>query len=234
MFMFISKFKLSKLLLSSSLLLFLIIGNIYSAEITLAVLDFENNSIFNAENYTPLEAGVAEMMISELKGMESVMIVERKKLHAILDELKINQSGLTHNQSLEAGNIMGADYMIFGSFIVTMNDKIRIDTRMVEVNTGLTVKAEEVTGKTKKLLVLVQKLGEKILQGIDKKLWENKKTAKGQTLDINAVIWFSRGITYRDMKKYSKARECFAHALKIEPDYTQAKEEMKLLSDNIE
>ncbi len=233
--MFINKFNLRKILFFSFLHILIIKEYAYTAGITLAVLDFDNNSIFNAENYTPLEAGVAEMMISELKGIDSVKIVERQKLHAILDELKMSQSGMTNNQSLEAGKLVGADYLVFGSFIVTMNDKIRIDSRVVEVRTGLTVKAEEVTGKTKKLLILVQKLGEKILKGIDEKLWENERTTftKGQKLDINAVIWFSKGITYRDLENYDEAKDCFIKALKIEPDYKQAEQEIKLLSDKL-
>ncbi len=231
MLMFINKIRSNKLLIIS-FLVFLFMGmNAYSANITLAVLDFENNSIFNADNYDPLKAGIAEMMISELSTIDLITIVERKRLHTILDELKMSQSGLTTNHSIKAGKLVGADYLVFGSFIVTMKDKVRIDTRVVEVETGLTVKAEEVTGKTKKILIMIQKLGEKILQGIDKKLLENEKTTfiKGQKLDIDAVIWFSKGVAYRDMNKYDEAKECFTQALKIEPEYKQAKNELKLL-----
>ncbi len=233
--MFINKLELKKLLISAFLFFFFIGWNVCLAEITLAVLDFENNSIFNSDDYDPLKAGIAEMMISELTRIKSVEIVERQKLHAILDELKMAQSGLTHNNSIQAGKIVGADYLVFGSFIVTMDDKIRIDTRVVEVETGLTVKAEEVTGKTDKLLFLIQKLGEKVIHEIDEKLWENEKTTfvKGQKLDINAVIWFSKGVAYRDMMEFDEAKNCFLNALKIEPKYKQAKEEIKQLSDKI-
>ncbi|MFO7891141.1 MAG: CsgG/HfaB family protein [bacterium] len=232
-YMFNNKIKLRKLLFLSFLFFLFTEGNGYSAEVTLAVLDFENNSIFNAENYDPLEAGIAEMMISEFNTIESIKIVERQKLQVILDELKMSQSGLGHNQSLEAGRIVGADYLVFGSFIVTMENKIRIDTRIVEVETGLTLKAEEITGKTKKLLILIQKLGEKVLQGTDKKILENEKITfvKGQKLNIDAVIWFSKGIAYRDIEKYDQAKKCFTKALEIEPKYKQAKEEIKLLSN---
>jgi len=231
MLMFINKIRLRKILIILFVMFFFTGLNAYSAEVTLAVLDFDNNSIFNAENYEPLKAGIAEIMISELSTVNVITIVERKKLHTILDELKMSQSGLTSNNSIKAGKLVGADYLVFGSFIVTMNDKIRIDTRVVEVETGLTVKAEEVTGKTKKILIMIQKLGEKILHGIDEKLLENEKTTfiKGQKLDIDAVIWFSKGIAYRDMNKYKEAKDCFSQALKIEPEYKQAKNELKLL-----
>lgn len=232
--MFNYKIELKKILFLSFLFSFFFIkGNRCSAQITLAVLDFENHSIFNSADYDPLEAGMAEMMISEFNTVTSIKIVERQKLHAILDELKMSQSGLSQRKSLEAGRIVGADYLVFGSFIVTMKNKIRIDTRIVEVETGLTLKAEEVTGKTKKILILVQKMGEKLLQGIDKKILDNEKItfAKGQKLNIDAVIWFSKGIVYRDMKKYDQAKKCFLKALKIDSKYDQAKEQIKLLSN---
>lgn len=205
--------------------------NASSGKITLAVLDFDNNSIFDRDDYEPLKAGLAEMMISELSCIESIKIVERQKLHMIFNEFKMSQSGLTQENSIKAGKMLGADYLVFGSFIVAHGAEIRVDTRIVDVETGLTVKAEEVTGKIKKILDLINKLGRKILKGIDAEITlnENEKFSKSQKLKMDAVILFSKGVTCLDAGKIIEAEKCFKKALEIEPKFVQAEKQLKNL-----
>ena len=59
----------------------------FATEKTLAVLDFENNSLFNVQENQPLSKGLAEMMITELNKIQAVRVVERQKLRSLLDLL---------------------------------------------------------------------------------------------------------------------------------------------------
>ncbi len=204
----------------------------FAAEKTLAVLDFENNSLFNVQENQPLSKGLAEMMITELSKIKAVRVVERQKLRSLLDEIKMSQAGMvSETSSVQAGRMLGAQHLVFGGYMVTMDKKIRIDVRIVQVETGLTIKASEVTGKTRQVLSLIQKLSKKILDDLDVKLTGQEKRSldKSDKIDMQAVVQFSQGLEFEDLGKMEEAKQCYLKALKIEPDFLQAKMRLQRL-----
>ena len=208
----------------------------YTHEATIAILDFENNSLFKKDDYNSLSKGLAEMMITELSQVESMDVVERQKLRALLDELKLSQSGLMdEDHSLQVGQMLGAEHLLLGGFMVAMKEKIRIDLRIVEVQTGLTIKAEEVTGKAKDILSLIKKLSKKLVKDLNIKMTKNEEKAlsKSKKLDMEAVLFFSKGLEAEDNHNLKQASEMYQKALKIEPDFDQAKIRLESVSSEL-
>ena len=202
-------------------------------ENTLAVLDFENNSLFNREENQPLSKGLAEMMITELNQVQALRVVERQKLRSLLDEIKLSQSGtVSEASSVRAGKMLGAKHLVFGGYMA-MDKNIRIDVRIVEVETGLTVKASEVTGKSRDILSLVKKLSKKILSDLNIRMTKNeiRSLDKSKKMDMQAVVYFSEGLDFEDRRQWGKAREFYQKALKIEPEFEQAKIRIQRLSE---
>ena len=200
---------------------------------TLAVLNFDNNSFIQAEQYQPLSKGLAEMMITEFSRIQAIRVVERRELNSILDEMKLSQTGsIAENASVQVGKMLGAQHLVFGGYTVALDKKIRIDTRIIEVETGLTLKAEEVTGKVDKILSLVKKLSKKILKDLDIKITkdEEKVLAKSDKIDLSALIAFSEGLDFEDQGEVDKAIECYNKALDIEPNFERADDRIRALS----
>src|SRR5438552_18577221 len=56
----------------------------------IAISYFDNNS--KDKEWDPIQKGLADMLITDLSQLKSVEIVEREKLNAILDELKLQKS----------------------------------------------------------------------------------------------------------------------------------------------
>jgi TolB-like protein len=219
----------------NNILIFLIFSAtfVYGSERTIAVLDFDNNSLFNSAEYEPLTKGFAEIFITELSKVQSIKIVERQRLKTLLDELKLSQSGmLTQDHSLKIGKMLGARHLVFGGFIVTPEKKIRIDVRVVEVETGLTIIASEVTGKTKQVLSLIRKLSRQILEDLDVRLTSQEKKFFKNTgnVPIGAIMQFSKGLDYEDRKQWDRAKSCYLKALQIEPEFQRARNRLLRLS----
>lgn len=210
-----------------TLAVFLIsISSCLFAQNTLAVLDFENNSLFNRDEYQPLSQGLAEIMITELNQIQSIQVVERQKIKSVLDEIKLSQSGLISEQSsIQAGKLLGAHQLVFGSYLASPDKKIRIDVRIVNVETGLTIKAEEVTGKPKQVLSLIKKLCRKMLKDLDIRLTkdESKGLDKGEKIAMEAVVHFSQGLNFEDQGELKKAGISYKAALDVEPKFSQAR-----------
>jgi TolB-like protein len=205
-----------------------------ASPLTMAVLDFENRSFMNAEKYAVLSQGLAEMMITELSQVEEVQMVERRRLRELLDELKLSQSGMiSESGSVQVGKMLGAKNMVFGSYVVMPGEKIRVDLRIVEVETGSVVKAEEQTGKTKDILTLVKKLSKQLLSDLSIRLshQESARLDEKKTIKLNAVMVFSEGLSLEDENRLSEAYTKYKEALQIEPDFQQAHDAIQRIAE---
>ena len=123
----------------------------------LAVLYFENDSPERTK-LMPLEKSLCSMMIAYLHPLNRYRIVERERLEEVLRELK-RQRDVSFDPKTAAniGRLVGAQYLVLGSYF-ELFDQFRIDARIVEVETGITVAACGVDGKPENFGTLIHKL----------------------------------------------------------------------------
>jgi TolB-like protein len=107
-----------------------------------AVWDLEN---LNPEAAIGPDMGelLASEVIATLKEANTYQVVERQRLILALEELNLGSSSLADEATrLQIGRIIGARFMVFGSYLV-LGDMMRLDLRLVEVETGAVVKAAD-------------------------------------------------------------------------------------------
>ena len=108
-----------------------------------AVWEVENMSILGN---TQME--ISEFLTSRVLDAirtEGSVVVEREKLLSVLAELSLGAGELSDPETqLRVGRLAGAKRMVFGGYQV-MGQSMRIDLRMVEVETGRVLKASEKT-----------------------------------------------------------------------------------------
>lgn len=184
---------------------------------TLAILPFDNNSITEAEKYAPLSNGLAAMLITDLSKNDSVLaVIERNKIKSILKEIALGQSGgVDQSTAIEAGKILGAQAIGFGSFTV-MGDMIRIDMRIIKVESSELVMADSVSGATKNFMTLEMNLAAKIAHSLKTGLKELSGESKSS---IDAALYFSKGIAAMDKDNKNEAQKYFAKAIKLDLKY---------------
>jgi len=199
---------------------------------TLAILDFSNNSLVDKEKYASLSSGLAEIMITELSKIQDLRLIERQKINSLIQEMQLSQSGIISEATgVHVGKLLGAHYLVFGSFMVSFNNKIRIDIRIVEVETGVTVKAEQVTDSVKKIFDSIKKLNSKIAKDLNIKLsGEEKKAIKKGNTSLNVIADFSKGLEYEEHNKPEKARQIYEKILEADSDFEPAKKRLEILS----
>ena len=106
----------------------------------IAVMEFK--SLNPGAKTTNLGSMIAEMFTTEVVNNNSFKIVEREQLNKILGELKIGQSGvLDTTNAQKLGKMLGAGAIITGS-VMKLGNSLRIDSRIIEVETGIIVSAE--------------------------------------------------------------------------------------------
>ena len=103
----------------------------------------------------------ADAIINRISTDKKVRIVERKYIKKIIEELKLQMTGLVNEETaLEIGNIIGANYFIFGS-VTIMGQNVALDARVANVETSEIISTSRVTGKLDDLFKLQENLAKK-------------------------------------------------------------------------
>ena len=186
---------------------------------TIAVLYFENNSIADREQLQPLTKGLAGMLTTEISQIQAFKVVEREKLESLLNELSLAETGVIDEATAQqVGKLLGAQTLLLGSFVNMFGGRMRIDIRFVEVETGLTLRAEEETGNVDELFDMIKKLTKKITKYFDVKLTrEDKRRIKAHTGsdNLDAALFYSKGIDLEDLGRRISAQGELAAAQEI-------------------
>lgn len=123
---------------------------------TVAVIYFDYQG--KSEELAPLKKGLASMLISDLAGSERYRMVERERLEDVLAELKLQTSkSIDQASAVKAGKLLGAHYLVLGSYFDVLK-QLRVDARIVEVETGRVLQSVGATGQPEDFVGLEQKL----------------------------------------------------------------------------
>ena len=183
----------------------------------------------------PLSKGLTDMLITELSKVEQLQVIERAQMQKLMEEMALGQSGVIDQKTAQqVGNLLGAQNILLGSFMHMFDGKMRIDVRMVEVETGLTLKAEEVTGKPKELSDLVKKLTTKVINNLDIKLTkaDAKRLALTENESFEAAMYYAKGLEYEDAGYLKNAKQMYLNALKINKNFNKARVRLQELSQS--
>ncbi len=195
---------------------------------TMAVLPFENNSVTETEKYAPLSKGLSAMLITDLKNSNTTLqIIEREKIQAILKEIALSQSGsVDQSTAVKAGKLLGAQSIVFGSFMVLGNN-VRIDARIIKVETGELLMAESMSGDNSGFLNLAVELAGKIAKSMKVAFNPVSLKSKGNP---DAAIYFSQGLEAIDRGDKEEAKRLFSNCIKLDPAYKEQVDNVKGLS----
>jgi TolB-like protein len=205
------------------LVLAFLFGGVAHAASTIAISYFDNNT--GQTDLQPLSKGITDMLITDLSNVPSVQIVERAKLNQILAELKLSKTPfIDPKTALKLGKGLAADYLMTGSYAL-FGDELRIDVRILRVNTGAVTASEKVEGKKEEFFALEKELVDILIRTLDLKLGqaERMKLRGNATQSFAAWSAYSAGIDAADQGDSARARELFEAALRSDPGYQAAR-----------
>lgn len=117
---------------------------VYEKGTSVAVWDFENLSPMKG-GHPDLSEFLSAKVAGTIKAKGYYNIVERQRLLLLLDELNLGTSMLVDEATgLQLGRMVGARLMVFGGYLVFAG-QMRLDLRLVDVETGGVIKTAEKT-----------------------------------------------------------------------------------------
>jgi TolB-like protein len=187
---------------------------------TVAVMPFR----FSGADSTlrPLERGFADLLTTDLSRVKAVTVVDRSRLEAILDEIKLNQTAAVDSTTaVRAGKLIQAGTLVQGSLLQT-GEKLRTDAALVSVATSavsITPATDEqdldrIFDMEKRIaLSLVQSLGVQITTA------ERDAIEQRSTRSLKAFLAYSEGLTLEDQGRFDEASRAYANAARIDPGF---------------
>ncbi len=106
---------------------------------------------------------------------------------------------------------------------------MRINARLVKVETGEILMTEQVAGKDKDFFELAEQLSLKVAQGINVTLQESTIGERTDTRSLDAMLSYSEGLDLLEKENYQAAYLKFLDALEYDKNYERARQKAESL-----
>ena len=189
---------------------------------TVAVTSFSN---LGSEKLGPLGKGMAAMLIADLSKVPDLKVVDRIKLQALLEEMKLGTSGLVDKRTApRIGKLLKARHVTTGSLADMEKDSLVIASVLVDSHrkAGL-ISSQDAQGALKEFYELEKNIACQIIQALGK---DCQTVPEGfyiiHTKSMPALILYSKGLDEFDKENYDQARDSFQKALDEDPKFDLA------------
>jgi len=192
---------------------------------TIAVLDFKN---MGSDELTPFIKGLTAMIITDLSKVPQLKVVERARMQALMDEMKLAQMGVIDPATTaRMGRLLQARTIDWGELAALSGDMISIKTVLSDTLTQDKVGEKKVEGNRRQFFELEKQLVFDILamlgiktEELDEDVLKAIKTVHTQNYD--AFISYGRGLDFLDKGDFSQAKDSFETAAQLDPDFDLA------------
>ena len=191
---------------------------------TVAVLYFHNNTRQPQLDF--LQMGMAVMLITDLSKVKEIQVVERARLQALIQELKLGASGLVTGETApRMGRLLGARYLVGGDLNGNGKDAVSIDSDLINVPDKGVLGRPTTSGPLDEILQMEKGILFDIIRLLRLELTESQKKElrKPFTRNIKALMYLVQGLQYSDRGAYDEAAVQYRRALKLDPGLQPAR-----------
>ena len=178
----------------------------------------------NDSTLQPLERGFAELLTTDLSRSSQLTVVERARLQALLDEIKLQQSGATDAATnVRAGKIIQAGRIVSGQ-IMQSEQRLRVDAAIVNTTTSQVAGGAANENTLEQLLEIEKNIVLQLFDSLGVVLTTVERNAIEQrpTRSMQAFLAYSQGLQLEDQGRYADAASRFQDAARIDPAFVQA------------
>ncbi len=192
--------------------------------LTVAVLPFENNSINPSLETAGLARSVTDHISGQLADSPQISLIDRESIELFLQELSLSSQGLTGKENrLQLGKLLGARYLLMGEFTEIVGN-LRIDGRVVEVQTGTVTTSSSILGLASERRQLEQSFSKDITKHFLKKVGGSEPRKP-----MSSRGFFRLGQKLEKENRNEEALKAYQKALSMNPENYEAQDRMDIL-----
>ena len=175
----------------------------------------------------PLERGFADLLTTDLSRSSQLTLVERARLQALLDEMKLQGSGATDAETnVRAGRLVRAGRVVQGSLLQLDPSQLRVDAAVVNVPTTQVQGVAQGSDQLDQIFNLEKKIALDLFRELGVTLTVSEQNAIEQrpTRSLAAFVAYSRGLAAEDEGRYDDASRYFNDAVRLDPGFGAAQQ----------
>ncbi len=199
-------------------------------ENTIAVVDFDNTHL--PPELAPLSKGLAEFTAMDLAKIRSLRVVDRLKIDAIMNELKLSSSQYSDKSTApRMGRLLGSNQIVTGSILGIGDDVIQLDGAIVNTRDSLTTMTGSTEGAVNKFFEVQKQFVFKVVDNLGLELTADEREAiqKVPTESYLAFMAFCRGLDMRSQGQYDAAQFQFQQAVNEDKGFDEAAVQQKAM-----
>ena len=197
------------------------------AENSVAVTYFLNLS--DDAQWAPLQKGLAHMMTRDLSQISNLVVPDRELINALMIELGLNPVSLREPEDLQrVARILGARYMVIGSYLITDDLKMTLDTQIILAETNQVVTNMNFDGNLARFFKMEKELVMRIADfyGLFIPEQERSSLLEIPTEDMAAFLNYCQGLDAMDQENFTLAQDYFHQSLKHDKYFVDAQDYM--------
>ena len=166
-----------------------------------------------------VQKALAAMTITDLANIESINVIDRLKMQALLEEMKLGMTGIVDpGTAPRAGRLLGAEKLVVGNMGNTV-ENLRINTSTASTTQQKVLNSTSLTGTQKKFFELQKEIVFNIVKNNTIKLTpaEQKKISGYHTKSAKALVYYGQGLEAIDAGDFDAAKDYFTLAAKEDP-----------------
>ncbi len=173
----------------------------------------------------PLTRGLAQLLVTDLAKSRQLRVLERERMQAILDEMKLSDSGRADpTTALRSGRMLRAARVVQGTLTDLPSDQLRVNAVVVDVATAGAGQPATGVDQLNRLFDLEKQIAFSIFNAMGVQLAPAEQEAVNQrpTQNVQAFLAYSRGLVAQDNGDFAAAQADFNDAVNLDPSFRAA------------
>lgn len=171
-----------------------------------------------------LTRGFAQLVVTDLARSRQLRVLERERMQAMLDEMRLSDSGLVaQGTAVRSGRLLRAARVVQGS-LADIGRELRVDAAVVDVTSSGVAAAANAQDLLDRLFEIEKTLVFRLFGDLGIQLTPAEREAIEQrpTQNIQAFLAYSRGLEAEDRGDFAAAERFFSEASSLDPGFVAA------------
>jgi len=184
-------------------------------------------SLSEDPQWRPLQKGITEMIISDLSYAGELKVVERLRLNNVMEELRFSSGGMIdENTAPRLGKLLGAKYLIKGSYMVMPNLNMTMDASVFKADEIFLPANMDFEGTLDQLFKIEKNLVLRVLDIFKVELSpeERERILRIPTENMMSFMSYCWGLDALDREDFETAQQFFKEALLYDSEFQMSKD----------
>jgi tetratricopeptide (TPR) repeat protein len=177
----------------------------------------------------PVQKALAAMVTTDLATIKALKVLERLRVQALIDEMKLGMSGLIEDKTTQRfGRMIGAEHLVTGT-LAKMGEGLRASSVLASTIKKKMVGSFGVEGEMAKFFLFEKEIVAGIVKALNLNMGGVDKTVleRHHTKNLKAFLCFGQGLDALDSGSWKQAREYFECAVREDPQFLLAIEALE-------